>query len=248
MSLPWFRFNAQQWLGDIRYRRLSIVDKAAFIELASYMWSGANSNGPRIENDDEDIALLLGLSAEEWKASKRRLCGGEEPIFSITDCGRYLYSEDLREQHRKAKAEQEKRSEKGRAMAEARWNKENKKAKGQEASEPESESDSGSAKEVFEHCKTTANRGWRLTDGLRRKIRTRLKTYSVDDLKKAFDNIRTSDFHTKNDYATPVWLFHSDERVDKWLNHKPEVRRNGVVVDSYIPPSERVNLKRGWDD
>lgn len=56
-------------------------------------------------------------------------------------------------------------------------------------------------------------------------IKTRLKTFTSEDLKTAIVNLRASPFHCgENDrgqiYATPEFLFRNDSQVDKWLNMK----------------------------
>lgn len=79
--------------------------------------------------------------------------------------------------------------------------------------------------------KTTGKeRQWRLTDDLKKKIRTRLKTFTVDDLKAASTNLSHSSWHTGanpdgKEYCSPIWLFNTDAKVDKWLNelqHRPK--------------------------
>ena len=69
-----------------------------------------------------------------------------------------------------------------------------------------------------------------LTADRKRKIQARLKTFTVDELVTAIQNIRASPFHCgDNDrgqvYATPEFIFRNDGQVDKWL--KMEVKRNG---------------------
>lgn len=72
--------------------------------------------------------------------------------------------------------------------------------------------------------KTTGKeRKWRLTDDLKKKIRTRLLTFTVDDLKVASTNLSHSSWHTGanpngKEYCHPKWLFNTDAKVDEWLN------------------------------
>lgn len=66
----------------------------------------------------------------------------------------------------------------------------------------------------------------KLTKERREKIRARLKTFTVDELCRAIENLRASPFHCgENDkgivYATPEFLFRNDSQVDKWLNAQP---------------------------
>jgi len=69
-----------------------------------------------------------------------------------------------------------------------------------------------------------------LTADRKRKIQARLKTFTVDELITAMQNIRASPFHCgENDrrqvYATPEFIFRNDGQVDKWL--KMEVKPSG---------------------
>ena len=65
----------------------------------------------------------------------------------------------------------------------------------------------------------------KLTKERYKHIRSRLKNFNIDDLKKAILNLRASPFHCgENDkgkvYATPEFLFRNDTQVDKWLKEK----------------------------
>lgn len=66
-------------------------------------------------------------------------------------------------------------------------------------------------------------RGPRLLPGRIQKIRARLKTFTLDELKQACDNLYQSPFHRgHNDqnkpYGTIDYLIRSDEQIDRWLN------------------------------
>ena len=55
------------------------------------------------------------------------------------------------------------------------------------------------------------------------KIKARLETYTVDELKEALDNMRANDYICgKNEnnrvYAKPEYCFRNDEKVEEWLN------------------------------
>jgi len=86
---------------------------------------------------------------------------------------------------------------------------------------------------VFDyHCKVIGQaqnndgpRQWRAVPGVLSKIKTRLKTFSVAECQQASDALSRSEFHMgQNDrnteYCHPRWLFHSDDRVDEWLNKR----------------------------
>jgi hypothetical protein len=98
--------------------------------------------------------------------------------------------------------------------------------------EPPRPPNKGDIPTVFHHhCKVMSNdpskpRTWRLTAGIRDKISTRLKTFSAEELMRAATNLSKSEFHRGNndhakEYCDPSWLYHSDERTDKWANMIP---------------------------
>lgn|GEM_PF-4646117 len=65
-------------------------------------------------------------------------------------------------------------------------------------------------------------RGPRLLPGRIRKIKARLRTFTLDELKQACDNLHRSAFHRghndqKKPYGTIDYLIRSDEQVDRWL-------------------------------
>lgn len=78
--------------------------------------------------------------------------------------------------------------------------------------------------EVFEHHVAEASRvsgqprRWHLTDALKRKIRERLKRFSVADLRRASTNFCEDDWADRVRFMEPGLLFKSDEKVDEWLN------------------------------
>lgn len=72
----------------------------------------------------------------------------------------------------------------------------------------------------------------KLTKERYKHIRSRLKNFNIDDLKKAILNIRASPFHCgENDkgkvYATPEFLFRNDTQVDKWIK---EINMKGGTI------------------
>lgn len=65
-------------------------------------------------------------------------------------------------------------------------------------------------------------RQFRVTAGRTRKLKTRLETYSMDQILKSLENLSKSPFHRGvNDrgwQADPDFLIRNDEQIDKWLN------------------------------
>lgn len=86
--------------------------------------------------------------------------------------------------------------------------------------------------ETFNHlfANKHGDRHYRSTSKRKKKMKTRLQTYEFEEIMKALKNLSHSDWaHGKNDRdweATPDYLLHNDERVDKWLNRKPEKKES----------------------
>lgn len=68
---------------------------------------------------------------------------------------------------------------------------------------------------------------YQLTDGRIQKIRTRLKTYTMEQLEEAIITMSQIPFYrgeNKNKWkANPDYLFRSDEQIDRFINSKPVV-------------------------
>lgn len=77
---------------------------------------------------------------------------------------------------------------------------------------------------------------YQLTPGRRDKCKTRLQTFSVDQIKQAIDNLSSKPFYRgENDSgwkADPDYLFRSDEIIDKALNLKTKPKG---IVDTWNP-------------
>jgi len=66
----------------------------------------------------------------------------------------------------------------------------------------------------------------RLTDAARRKIQTRLKTFSEQELLAAIDAFRKSTWRMENNSAEGMaWFFHSDDRIEKFMGIADMPRR-----------------------
>lgn len=96
--------------------------------------------------------------------------------------------------------------------------------------------------EIFEHyCNVFSGLYSRLTLTAKRQglISARLDHgFSVDQIKKAIDNIRTSSFHCgENDknlfYASLEFLCKNDENLENWINHKATRGSNLATNKAY---------------
>ena len=82
------------------------------------------------------------------------------------------------------------------------------------------------------HCVVMSNdppwpRGWKLTEGLAKKIRKRLETFTASELNSAAHNLSKSPWHRgdnpqRKEYCDPLFLYRNDEQVDKWLNARTD--------------------------
>lgn len=65
----------------------------------------------------------------------------------------------------------------------------------------------------------------RLTDGARKKIQSRLKSYQEPDLVKAIVNFSKDRWQMKhNAHRGIAWFFHTDDRVEQYINLKERKR------------------------
>ena len=78
--------------------------------------------------------------------------------------------------------------------------------------------------EVFDYWKANMQPKARPLKDALSKIKTRLGTFSVDELKQAMDNAKRDDFFVeKNLRRGAKWLFATDSRVEEFLNWQQEV-------------------------
>lgn len=87
--------------------------------------------------------------------------------------------------------------------------------------------------DIYKHYQEKINKGSKLLDKAKEKIKARLKVYSLDDLKKAMDNFSADGWWMKNNAHRGVaWFFHSDERIEQLMNMKP---RAGIISNINQP-------------
>ena len=68
----------------------------------------------------------------------------------------------------------------------------------------------------------------RLTDSAKLKIRKRLESYTEAELAEAMENFGRDTWNMQNNsHRGLAWLFHSDDRIDQFLNLKPRAEQNG---------------------
>lgn len=72
---------------------------------------------------------------------------------------------------------------------------------------------------LYAYYKVKVNNQSRLIEKAIQKIKSRLKEYPVEDLKKAIEQFSKDDWWMKNNAHRGVaWFFHSEERIEQFLN------------------------------
>ena len=76
--------------------------------------------------------------------------------------------------------------------------------------------------EIATHYGKLINSKSRLTDSAKKKIKTRLKSYTVPELKDAIGRFSVTEWWMEeNSRRGLAWFFNSDDRIDQFLNLKP---------------------------
>lgn len=78
------------------------------------------------------------------------------------------------------------------------------------------------------------------------KIRSRLKRFSVEELKQGIDKFAADSWWMDNNGTRgAAWFFHSDQRSEQFLNLKPRVSANGKAT---IPPGAASKQQSKWSE
>lgn len=90
---------------------------------------------------------------------------------------------------------------------------------------------------------TLFNKNHRYTVDNANRLKTRLKSFSFEEILEAVENLAKSDWHRGiNDsgwVADPKFLLRNDAQVDKWLNEKPKVVEN----KEFEEPSKQLGVE-----
>ena len=88
---------------------------------------------------------------------------------------------------------------------------------------PVQEEDSADILALHDAYMTLINQRARMTEGAKRKIRKRLVNYSITDLYNAIENFsRDGWWMEHNAHRGIAWFFHSDDRIEQFLNLVPK--------------------------
>lgn len=108
--LPWFRFQARDFLLDQRVALMSMGGRGLYVTLLSHFW-----NSGSLPADLTQLAKLCGISGEEFEALWNEI----EECFEQT--GDELFPPELSEERTRVIAVTRSRREKGRESANLRW-------------------------------------------------------------------------------------------------------------------------------
>jgi len=86
---------------------------------------------------------------------------------------------------------------------------------------------------IAQYFNKVFSKQYRLTPDRTKRIKLRLKSYTVDEIKKAIDNLKQSKFHNgENDRcwkATIDFIIRNDEKIDEFLNSAP-VKDEDIII------------------
>jgi hypothetical protein len=104
---------------------------------------------------------------------------------------------------------------------------------------------------VYENYRQRINSNAKLTDKGRKKILTRLKSYSVDDLSQAMANFSADNWWVENNAHRGVaWFFDSDDRIEQFLllktarlSGRQQARKRGEEFKSTYKPEYSIDQR-----
>lgn len=83
-DLPWFPLNVRDWLSSANVRALTAADRAHYMDLLAHTWEQAATHGVcSLPADDGFLGRLLGLSPEEWGATRKALVDGPGAVMRV---------------------------------------------------------------------------------------------------------------------------------------------------------------------
>lgn len=105
------------------------------------------------------------------------------------------------------------------------------------------------SKELLSWFNETFQRTFRVINN--KKFEQRLKTFDINQIKKAISNAYSDKYHIENNfkYLTPEYFFRNDDNIDKWINYKPNEKTTATA--KYKKPTineytENISKEFGW--
>ena len=101
------------------------------------------------------------------------------------------------------------------------------------------------SKELLLWINNTYKRKFNIIDA--NKLKARLKTFTIENIKEAIKNAYNDEYHAKNNYKylTPEYFLRNDENLDKWINAKNE-RNNKKRPKQATSYTENISKEFGW--
>lgn len=97
---------------------------------------------------------------------------------------------------------------------------------------------------IYAFYKVKINKKSRLIKKAEQKIKARLKEYKLDQLLKAIENFSKDDWWMKhNAHRGVAWFFHSEERVEQFLNLVPQKGLSKVELNHNDQPCRIANRR-----
>jgi hypothetical protein len=95
---------------------------------------------------------------------------------------------------------------------------------------------------VFGEYQKRVHAAARLTDEAKRKIATRLRTWTADELLLAMDHFASDEWEVEhNAHRGAAWFFHSDQRIEQYLNLPPRKHTGSLAQSDLASDPNRFN-------
>ena len=101
------------------------------------------------------------------------------------------------------------------------------------------------SKELLNYINSKFGRNFRIIN--KEKLKSRLKTFTIDDIKESINNAYNDKYHIENNYIylTPEYFLRNDSNIDKWLNKKIKNDKKNIKskTGNY---AEQIGKEFGW--
>ena len=108
--------------------------------------------------------------------------------------------------------------------------------------------DEKSTSKLLKFLNERYHRNFRKIDS--KKLKARLKIYSLDEMLLAIENAHSDKFHidSKFKYLTPEYFTRNDDIIDKWLNTKPQETNEKTGKTNFSDWAKSISSELGWSN
>ena len=108
--------------------------------------------------------------------------------------------------------------------------------------------DEKSTSKLLKFLNDRYHRNFRKIDS--KKLKARLKIYSLDEILMAIENAHSDKFHidSKFKYLTPEYFTRNDDIIDKWLNTKPQEQNEKTGKTNFTDWAKSISSELGWNN